>query len=155
VDHAEQLVIKPRLLPRVGATLALAAMAVCVAAIYWLDHGLGLLNLAGLLLPTYVIFDRCISCYYSISPAGIEVHGLRRRPHQHARGELVNAHIRKGALSSTLILDFGQKTLELHEYLLGESLVEISEFIEQTWGVRVTPQSGLSGVQPGTQTELT
>jgi len=153
-DDSSTLFVKPRLLPRVAGTLALCVMAMCVSAIMWVDPGLGVLNLLGLLLPTYVLFDRCIRRTYRLNHDGIKIRGLFRSRF-HARGELMGAVIRKGALSSTLRLTFSNETVELDEYLLGQSLVEVSEFIENSWAVRVRPPGHASGVHPGVTSELT
>ena len=153
-DEAALLWVKPRLMPRVAGTLALCVMAMCVSAVMWVNTGLGVLNLMGLLLPSYALFDRCIRRSYRLDCDGIEIRGLWS-PRFHARGELISAEFRKGALSSTLVLDFGTEKVELHEYLLGQSLVEISEFMERNWSARVNPAERRSGVTPGVTSELT
>jgi len=154
MDDSHLLLVKPRVTPRAAGTLGLCAMAICVSTIMWLNPLLGALNFLGLLLPTYVLFDRCIRRSYRLDQDGIEIRGIWS-PRFHARGELVHAHISKGALSSTLKLDFGSETVELDEYLLGQSLVEVSEFIERNWSVRVNPSERRSGVHSGVTTELT
>jgi hypothetical protein len=144
---------RPRLLPRLAAAVALFIMAMCVSAVWLLNPSLGLVNACGLLLPTYVLCDRVILARYRISPEGISHKGIRGTRF-FARGELESARISKGVLSSTLRLDFGSRYVEIHEYLLGQSLVEISESLEAQWGIQVQPALRGSGLYPGAAPEL-
>ena len=157
VPHAaapETFIVKPRMLPRFAGTIALCVMVTCVAAIMSVNTSLGVLNLLGLLLPSYVLFNRCICRSYRMTSDGIEVRGLRGSRF-HARGELLRAQIHKGALFSTLKLEFADETVELDEYLLGQSLVEVSEYIETNWNIPVRPGAHSSGAGTSAATELT
>jgi hypothetical protein len=153
-DGPEVLVVKTRLLPRLGATLALCVMAVCVSVIMWIDPSLGVLNLLGMALPTYVLFDRCIRRSYRLDESGIQIRGLWK-PRFHARGELISAGMRKGTLSSTLRLQFAGEAFDLEEHMLGQSLVEVSEFMERNWGTQVHAPGRVSGEYPVASTEAT
>jgi hypothetical protein len=146
------LVVTARFLPKLGGTLALCVMAICVSLVMWLDAGLGMLNLLGMMLPTYVLFDRCIRRSYRLDHNGIQIRGIWK-PRFHARGELVSATIRKATLSSTLRLQFDDEVVELDEYLLGHSLVEVSEYMESNWGTKIQPDGKPLGEYHRTATE--